>query len=687
MSTTVVRTRETTSQSLVEVGLVALLLTALAIWWTWPVALSPASSVFGLPGDSTGSIYDLWYARHFGASLIFEGRNELLAFPTGMTSGGLLLIPGLILFVPGVVLTYLVNEILAYNILVLAGIVGPGCMAFVLFRNMVKSRLVSLFASLFFVLLPYHQLSLLQWYGQSQLLGMPLTALLCLRVLQQPNVRNSWMLAAGVGISFLMNPYVGLMAGVLALGVGIVALITYRRALLEMLSRLTKKSFALLLSSLAVLSMLLLIVILRVQETISRPTAELLVYGLRLEHVLRPTAYSLPAIGRQVVPPVKDFHGSNLVEVSQYIGLTLVVLAAADLVRAAFRRRVTFDARVGLVAICGGLLVGVTNWTLLGLDSPWSPAILVSKVAPFWRVYSRFGLLVGLGCLILAGLFLDALVSAIDKRWIGHLIVITISVVVLADLWVSSPGAVIKPYKPAYVDFLSSQQTGPTVEYPLARSNDHLRYERRLRQRSLKVPSLNGDYATDDRLARLGAEDIQVTTAGDVLASLGAKWIVIDDDEYRRVGLTPPIVPSSTGLLRFESENVRIFELMRKSDDGVAWLEEGAFPPESINSISGQWMGDKATVLVARSGKGCAQLSLSLTLYEGIRDVEVRTGTSVKKVTGGGEVIVPLPSFENTTYVHLRSNPKALQIPGEDPRSVSAWVDSDMVVTTVECPD
>jgi len=652
---------------------------------SWPMFVSPTTEIHGLRGDSTGSIYDLWYARHYGFSFLPGARNELLAYPVGMSSGGPLLLPGVLLFLPGIALTGLVNEIFAYNVLIVLGMLLPFVTSYAFFRLVPYSRSISMVLASGFVLAPYHQLSELSWYGQSQLIGIPLTAIMTLRFQRHPSVRHLNHMAFAVAISFLTNAYVGLMAAVLVLCGLIVGVIAHRKQILLRFMKLTWRTWAAVLTLSTATTTMLLILSSSVKKDISRSPTELKVYGLRLSELYHPTPYSAFGDSRLWLKGVTDLHGSNLIEISQYVGLSVLVLSFGGLI-------VSVKQMKSIQLPCfAGLLVVVSFWfgASQGLNfgpiKIIAPATLINQVTPFWRVYSRFGLLLFFGLLILAGIFLQYCSELIKRRWLRFTMLIAILFILVIDLLIVVPGASTKISVPKYVEFLSKQRAGVLMEYPLAGGDDTLRYQRRLDQRTLGLPSVNGDYETDSRLLNLGLDDPRSVKSIEALSALNVRWVVIQDWVYQSSQLEIPQIESKQMILRSEGEGVRIYELLPLSLSAIAWIEEGGFALEKINESTGQWVGASSKIVVAQNQTGCVAITMNITRYTGINQIILKSGEKRLQSQQDGLIQFIIGPFTGMAEVDITSPNGEISVPGPDPRNITAWIDSTISANSVAC--
>ena len=652
---------------------------------TWPMFASPATVIHGIPGDSTGSIYDLWYAKKFGFSFLPGFRNNLLSYPVGMSSGGPLLLPGALLFLPGVFLTGIANEIFAYNVLITLGMLLPVFASYTFFRLIPFSRFISMALAVGFILAPYHQLSELSWYGQSQLAGVPLAAIAALRFQREPSQRHLIYVALSVVIGFLTNAYVGLMAAVLILCGLIVGVVAHRRLMLRRLMELTWKTWIAVSILFTVTTATLFILSSLVKKDISRSSAELDVYGLRLSELFHPTPYSAFGDSRLGLRGVTNLHGSNLIEVSQYVGLSVLILSIGGVIVSVLKKKSMQIQCFASLLVVVSFWFGASQGLKFGPVKIITPANLINQVTPFWRVYSRFGLLVFFGLLILAGVFLQYCSELIKRPWLRSAMLISVLFILVIDLLIAGPGATMKFSSPSYIQFLSKQGAGVVMEYPLAGGNDTLRYQRRLDQRNLGLPSVNGGYETDSRLIRLGLDDPRGLKAIEGLSALNVRWVVIQDWVYQSAQLELPQIESKQMVLRSEGEGVRIFELLPSKVASVAWIEEGGFAEEVVNERTGQWVGAKSKIVAVQNQSGCLEVTLNITRYGGVSKINLKSGQKSLQIQQDGITQLVIGPFNKMAEIAITSPDGEIPVPGPDPRKLTAWIDSDISTNPVAC--
>ena len=144
--------RLVTSRPAITVPVIALIWTAVQ---TWPLVFHLGDSMYGYPGDGSGTIAYFWwweYALHHGKSLL---DNTFVGVPLG--SGLEVAYYDVIqvgVFAP---LSFLIGPIAAYNLGVLSSYPLTAWTTYLLGRRVGMGALAAAFAALAFAFVPYHQ--------------------------------------------------------------------------------------------------------------------------------------------------------------------------------------------------------------------------------------------------------------------------------------------------------------------------------------------------------------------------------------------------------------------------------------------------------------------------------------------------------------------------------------------------
>ena len=651
-----------------------------SVFQTWPVILHPMTSISGSQGDATGSIYDMWIANKFGHLLTETFVNPLSGWPFGVKFPGSMNYSAALVVLPAQMISRLSNELFAFNVLIFMGLALPGFVTYIFFRRRGYKAAIAAFGSLSFTLFPFHLIAGAGWTTLAQTWVIPLAMIAVDNFRFSPSWRSFWMVGAATFISIITNGYLGLMTAVTVVTCLFFDLFTWaprRWVTSQLRRRQVKIALGLAVGTAAIVLPKALEVI---RGTVHREAIELTTYGLRITELVRPGPYRRFFTHVYDSVLLRDGHGSNMAELSQYVGYSTLVLASLGLLFR-IRRRETTELSRNLI------LLGVLVWfamsqgvVILGVQLP-VPAQLIMKIAPVWRVYSRFGVVIMFVLVILATDGLDSVSRVRMPRLLRYSVVGVACLVTTVDLAIVVPGGYSKFVTPEYVKYLS-HRSGAVAMYPLSGYDDFLIYERRFWQRETALPTINGDHATDDFLTSQGLQDYRARDAGSRLAALDVRWVVVDRFRLEDEAKWMPTDPSLVEVWR--DSKVSILENRSKEASALAWFSEGAFGPENVGSENaGNWIGARATISLVGPAQACVELTLRTSPYGQQDPLRVESNVGVFDATGTFKVSTRLKG--NAGEIDLTSPTGTTNIAGSDTRDVSYFVEIEDVTVTQSC--
>jgi hypothetical protein len=383
--------RPTTARDAAWVAIGAALVASLM---AWPVLRSPSTHVFG--AEIVGRQHD-----PFTVMRAFTEPLRIGLYSQPMTD------------VPGALIARLAGPVAAYNWLVLLTFPLAAAGAFLLARHLDLSRLAAAFAALAFAFSPFHLAQAAYHPHIAQVQWMPLYLLVLWRALDRASpVRIAWLILGAAGVA-LANFYAGLMAAVLtpvaaatywltrvrgtpaagrSLGVTAAALGLVAVAGVGYVWRIAPAAFA--------------------DATLAFDRTQLFRYSA--------------AWWSYIVPPVTnpwagDFAKAiwssagvreGLLEQQVTLGAGVVLLGAAGIGAWFLTRRraraLWAVPTVAAVAVAAFLCSLPPEHAVLGMTVS-SPSSWIHAIVPVFRSYARFGSVVQLMAVLLAGLGLDAL--------------------------------------------------------------------------------------------------------------------------------------------------------------------------------------------------------------------------------------------------------------------------------------
>jgi hypothetical protein len=571
------------------------LLTALGLFailtclWNLPIALHPGSEVLRGPADGTLSIRQNWAATVQGGSVFTATRDQLNGAPEGvpLLSATEWAQPMQVLFM--LIAHYAIGWVAAWNVFVLLGFLLTGWVAFVLLDGLGFHPVVSFFAGYVLAFNPWmferaeagHAAFLHAWVY-------PLMFLLLLRMSRLRTVAAAALAGAAWGVAFLFAAYFGLLASVM-IGAYFVYEIVRVRELVERLWTAT-----LFCASAAACGVLLLPGLIAytanhhvVATSIANATAEAQRLGADAGEYLLPD-YRHPLFG----PLTRSFSSSsNFSEGTLFFGWTTIVLAICGVILLVRRNAVAAgaDRRRGLVF--AAILVPVAFYASLksvvhvfGVPIP-ALSWFITHVTSYFRVYARFGILVGLGLVVLAAPALQWLLVRRDRlRFVPFLALVLVAFELL-------PGPIVgwaATTPPVYDRWLAGQPRGIVAHYPMLTDQPaaiHLGEREIYWQMFAPQPLYNifgaGTGDTRESAIRILSRYITDPRTPSILAAEHVRYVVLHDDVYRQEGVTPPPAPSQLHLIkRFPS--VRIYRL----DPGTAAVDVDQLLEQSAAEVA-----------------------------------------------------------------------------------------------------
>jgi hypothetical protein len=533
--------------------LVAALATLLAVGLSFPLVAHLSEAVYGPPLDNIGTsaVYWNWlYAVQHGRSPF---DNQMRGVPFGAAWDQ---VPFSALQVlVSLPLTALFGPTAAFNLEILSGFALTALATFGLARRLGMPSVPGAFAALAFTFAPFHVMQSMEHLGESHLEF--LSGFLYFGVRWRQEGLSRFAVAAGgvLGLSAWLDPtltYLLLPAAASFLVASLVAAGGGRWR--DLRSRAGDHARALAVTAgVAVLFLPVFALFWRrpgsgdyrsglagAAGTLQRPISEVVWYAARLPD------YLLPWHDNPLTPaPVRAFQEGlpgNFFESSLFVGYTVMALALVGLI---WGRGVFVRLLPALLALTGFLMSLQPYPHLLGVQLV-APSALLYRVLPFFRVYSRFGVLVLLGCALLAGFGMAVLQSRLRagrRRW-----VLAIPFVLLAIEFNNLPPSRVTQMYPAPQEYvwLSSQPAGTLVEYPLGPSRLPDGGEPQLRtyqfyQQVHRHPMLNGDRLPGGALD--ASRELNTYYGPGVsrkLQSLGVRYVFVHRTWYRAEGFQVP---------------------------------------------------------------------------------------------------------------------------------------------------
>lgn len=651
----------------------------------WPVPVRPSSTIYGYGGDGFGVIWEL--GRRSSATPLFwrSTFEDNLSYPVGYQQSNLTRITSVVPDLIALPLSRFVGAVATYNFLVALGLFLTAMAAAWLVSYATGSRSVGFWGGLAFALFPFIQLAATSWPSFTHMYWLPLVVLGAFHYADGASFRRLLLLPALVVGATLTNPYIGFFALVVLIASGVIWVPVAVRQL-RLAPRSTRR-LVLWIAAAMSLGVLLAVGVLVValRGSVERELSDLDVYGLRLAELVRPTVVN--RFSSELIEPTSSagYHGSNTTEIAQYVGWSTIVLAVVGFGAPRSRLR---ESRQWLLSLTGmglGLVFAMSHAMFFGLVP--APGRVLHEFAPFFRVYSRFGVVVYLFLLVAAGHGVLALVRGRDQVW-RLAIVGVLCAVTFVELWAPLPGRSTAIERPEFTRSVSDESDPVVAMYPIVRSDDGYFYNQLLW--ALYLPEgtqlVNGGPTdADGEGLRDQIRSLNTDATWADLDDLLVDYVVVDKRAYRdRYGFDADL--SGRNVI-FDDERFAVIELPGNGADLVGWTSGDQLPAEvRASGPSWRWLGSDAELHVRAQTDACVRVSAAVAAPDGDTGLVLRSdvegGPAYPAEPDDGRLSVFVPVGAGTTVLELVPDRELSQLSESDVRLGTLYM-SDVAITVV----
>jgi hypothetical protein len=592
----------------VEAAVVLLITTAFVCVLFWRMVIAIGTTLVEPGSDAPGTVGWLYaLPREGGYHLFGTTHHTITGAPFGWNETNALNIQWLIPYYPGYLLTKLVGALGAQNLVLLSGYVLSGLAMYLLVRYLGCGRLVAGWASLVYIVCPWH-LMRVPHPSLVHLEFFPLLLVALIAAARRPTWPRFGCIAAATLACWLTSGYFGAMALVTAIAFALGVLLVrgvHRRVRFFVFS-----------TSSALAATLTVGVFARAADVgraagLDRRVEDVHSWGLQLHELVIPAARNF-VFGRWTEPFLHTHqHGSYPVETTNYLG-TLTILLGITWLVLVWRRRPSLDPRTLVVTAAFAMVVLVAF--LFALPGPvsvgghtvWTPSRLLWQVVPALRVPARWSIVMMTALVPLAALALQeasATASRYGKRWrapvLGSAVVVVAAVVSFGEL-AFDPTTSRLSTQPEPVEYAALARTPPGVvaEYPLVPEFQYFFWQS-VHHRKLLNTSAFGSPADDAQHALVNPST--PGTAGQ-LALLGVTAIVTNGDALRWSAAEYPPNPKNWGpgyrLVARSPTGASTWQVVARPAPALVAAVSGFAPPQVLAD------GTPAFALISPSGVG-----------------------------------------------------------------------------------
>lgn len=530
---------------------VILLLILLTFVFTFPLALRLNSYIpgFSSTDEPYGALWHFWWMKYALVNHLNSANTEIIAAPFGQ------IIHSAYVYWHSInkLSTLITNQIFTYNIQVLASFVLTGIITYALSLYIFKSNFAALFSAIIFAFCPYHSVRSWQHLGLSFIQWMPLYILSLLLLKKDKIMRN--ILFAALSFSLVMGfdlyyAYFMFIATILF----IIFYYFYYRNL--------KETFILIKSILIAGIVVLAIESFDLYQVIKfmfgaqKSNIAHGVYGYvrpfedLFAQSARPLSYLLPASVHPVFGKFTEnfigtaLYGGSFTEHTLYLGwipLLLAFLAVKKLLsRANLSHANASDSKTGnfylsffiFLVIAAWLFSQPPWWSIFGLKL-YMPSFFMYRLAPMFRAYCRFGVVVMLAVAVLAGAGLEFILGRFKTQKAKFAITAFFCSLVLFEFWNYPPYKVIDVSGvPGVYYWLKGQPGDFTIaEYPLDinGANEMYKFYQTAHEKKIINGTTPGTYA--NKVAQAIIKLSAPKTTG-ILKWMGARYILVHKQDY-----------------------------------------------------------------------------------------------------------------------------------------------------------
>jgi hypothetical protein len=522
----------------------------------WPLLADLDSTILHEPGDLTSTARDYWAAEQQGTTVFTQTHDRFLWAPEGTERA-----PSLQLANPAqpafvLLLREAVGIVGALNLYIVLGFLLTAFVTFVLLDRLGFHWLGSFVGGAAFGF-SWWQLEQ-AFYGHSGLNHLWILPLLLLGLLRLQRTADP-LTAAGIGalvaVAFYLFSYLGVIAVVLVAVFMLGNLVRGRRS--GALRRTLFLDGVVWVTAYAALfPMLLAAAFLPSGFERSFPVTKADFFGAGLTDYVLPSAHH-PLFGRFVAGDgVPAPHTGESVLFFGYSTIGLAIVGAVVWYR---RRRSngdrTFALGLALLLVPIGIVLSLPAYaTVAGHRVPLpDAAYVVGTVTNWWKIYSRFGVLVGLGLVILAAAGLTALLRTRRGTAVAAIAVAVAMIELVPGTPIPTWNLARTPASPVR-DWLAERPGGTVAFYPMVshalaanvgfedwgRSAWQLVYDQVQHGHPLfAVPSLPTSGSGTEEI-RLAATDLDATWTAGLLRREGVRYVVVNERLYDQLGLPRP---------------------------------------------------------------------------------------------------------------------------------------------------
>ncbi len=313
-----------------------------------------------------------------------------------------------------------------------------------------------------------------------------------------------------------------------------------------------------------------------------------------------------------------------------------------------------------LFSAIAGFLFSLSPEITIGKFKIPMPSFFMYKIAPMFRVYARFGVIVMLSVSVLAGIGLSYLLKNIKKQATKVIVATSVGCLVLFEFINIPPFHNIDLSEtPAVYEWLTSEPSDVVIaEYPWLRSIDEKHYEYLFYQRVHRKGMVNGapDWALGDAI-RKEARKIENPQTPSMLSYLGAKYVIVHKDAYDPEDIER--ISSNPGLAFVKDfPSAVVYQVVAEKPDlvKVFWKSFAMWERWGDGSVW-RWAGNNATVWLSNATEENVQIDFDFNVLPFHRERTLEIFLNDELIKSMNVAIVPEPSLSQRVPLKMELMP------------------------------
>lgn len=673
------------------------------VFLTWPIIIRFGSSIYGVPSDNLGGLWQLWWLRNFHQYSTSFTSCPLIGFPFGAHGSSVPIEP--ISFYFEWFLLLFLKEVVVYNIIILMNFVLSGITMYYLVRYLTRDRRVALFGGFAYLISNYIAFNSMYYLHLAMIQWMPLYILMLLRYLKKPGPRTavylilSGILVAGTSIHYAL--FMAIFTAAFLFGRFSAKRISLwreakRLGLSEKIPwRVNKRTLALSL-------LVLLVLIVFITPFYYLPLSDLNPAGkwptsptpgqLRIEKYIEwnsasPREYIIPSPENPVLGNINKLFGQSRGSFSNalYVGWVLIILAVIGVFVTTRRKRKKnptgtepmlnhinepvqkLSSNENLYITWGLVLAAVVAFMLsmkpyvhIGSTKIPLPSSLLMISVPWFRWYLRMSIIVVICLTILACFGLSRILNKLKGLW-KEILLVSLMVILAVEMLLVPPFRYIDLSNvPRVFKKLEALPKGSAIAfYPMNETGLFVTGRLMNFQREFQKPMLNGAYDNSDgeALRRTVFNPYDDATPG-ILRRFDMNYFVYFKEQMPGAGVKTNeenLPPGLELMEKFEEKgifrNAEVFKITAPKAELVPlYLGDISIPRMDSDLTTMRVMIFEGIIKILNFGGGDRRVTLRLPISNNTidREIIIKSGERIlfqRKLSRDQEIVADIPDL------------------------------------------